>query len=62
MTDGQFLIATWKKICEAVDCDDKKTAESRCIELGIKIVRINGVPHISKHQTERIIKKKFEIP
>ena len=62
MTDGQFLIGTWKRICKAVDCDDKKTAKSRCDELGIKIYRIKGIPHISKDQLERIIKKKFNIP
>jgi hypothetical protein len=55
MTDGQMLIATWKCICKAVGCANKKTAQSKCHELGVKIFRIRGVPNISAHQLKEKI-------
>ena len=47
MTTGQILIATWKRICVAVDCENKRTAKKKCKALGIKVVMINGVAHIN---------------
>lgn len=47
MTDGKILIGTWKRICFALDCEHRHTAEKKCNALGVKITRINGVPHIN---------------
>ena len=47
MTDGQLLIASWKRICVALDCSSKKTAKKKLKTLGVKIRTINGTAHVS---------------
>lgn len=56
MTDGQILIATWKRICVAVDCENKRTAKKKLKALGIKVVMINGVAHINGYDLTRKFK------
>lgn len=46
MTDGQILIATWKRICVAVDCENKRTAKKKLRALGVKVTMIRGVAHV----------------
>ena len=47
MTNGQILIATWKRICVAIDCQNKRTAKKKLQALGVRVRMINGVAHIS---------------
>jgi hypothetical protein len=46
MTDGQILVATWDRICVAIDCQDKRTARKKLKALGVKVKKINGVAHV----------------
>ena len=54
MTD-QILIAKWAAIMKALDCRTKKTAKKKCKELGIKVLMVGGVAHVSAEA----IKKPF---
>lgn len=54
MTDGQLLIATWKKICEAIDCKDKRTAKKRLKARGVKVIYPNGTPTIKVSDIQKL--------